>query len=587
MNKPITNRVRNGAWGKDAVHQPTLKTGKVESPAKQIEVVTEGEPVEKQREVIVDETTAGANLTTPDAIGGGTAGKPWENKMTELLSGGRTYEQMAAAGHGTVEGLKKRFPGYEGNTGREADVVTQVKKTETYTEPGKDTSYTPGIVHETDAITPWENRWNRRVQKQNERWGRQEARKDLRNIAKQEARNIRQEGGTWAEGWKGRRDVMTGRAELSDKEQALYNESRGISDQQTRIMDTGRSMDQLNQGASGSDKVYTKKDMDKYDASTMKGTAALEQTKKNLGGDYSRLNVVGSGSESTGSGLDARSAGRAKTNSVNSTGSKNLISAEGRFETPKLSTPDINPAASASLASGKSAGSAETGKTKVLMSPDLNAPTDKNIANQIKAVEMGEAAAKGQGLTNSPKGSISDAGTGAAASGETAPRKTWKDRAQSVVDNAKAKRAERQETKEEMKAGQTVINAPRKTASIDIKESAAPTLRPTNMQKPDYKGVNGTGMSTQEISDLSEALTEQKNAKVVAANKNTATNIQANTGTAPRSSYNRTSAPLVDGTPTLDKKDRQSNSLVSAAQMRYQSNVGMKGKSPLKKGYFK
>jgi hypothetical protein len=109
----------------------------------------------------------------------------------------------------------------------------------------------------------------------------------------------------------------------------------------------------------------------------------------------------------------------------------------------------------------------------------------------------------------------------------------------------------------------------------------APTFAP-----PKSSGGNfaGTGMSKSEVSDLSEALTDRKNAGVREANKFTAGSIQANAGTADRSSYNRTSPGLSDGTPTRKDSDR---SIISAAQMRYESNVGVKKSTPMKKGYFK
>lgn len=316
MNKPITNRVRNGAWGKDAVHQPSLKTGEVESPAKQTEGIvlsetTPGETKTKQVEEKVE--VAGDVLNTPDAVAGGEAGDGYNQAMLGYLGEGQTYEQMAAAGHGTVEGLKARFPGYEGNTGRGPSTEKTITKTETYKTPDTKTSYTPQIEKTTDAITPWENRWNRRVDKQNERWARQEARKDLRNIAKQEARNIRQEGGGFGEGWKARRDVMTGRANLSAKEQELYNTSRGIDSRLQEVIDTRRGRDQLEQGASGNDKVKSVYDFTMADAGTAEGEQTLKKYERNLGGKPELETSKGSGSSASGAnrgGLAGRKAAR-------------------------------------------------------------------------------------------------------------------------------------------------------------------------------------------------------------------------------------------------------------------------------------
>ena len=50
------------------------------------------------------------DVQAPKAISGGTPGSAWDNKMKSLLAGGTSYEELAKKGHGTVEGLKKRFP---------------------------------------------------------------------------------------------------------------------------------------------------------------------------------------------------------------------------------------------------------------------------------------------------------------------------------------------------------------------------------------------------------------------------------------------------------------------------------------------
>ncbi len=61
--------------------------------------------------------TKTTNVKAPKAISGGTAGTPWDNKMKSLLASGVSYEELAkpdpvtGKSHGTVEGLKKRFPG--------------------------------------------------------------------------------------------------------------------------------------------------------------------------------------------------------------------------------------------------------------------------------------------------------------------------------------------------------------------------------------------------------------------------------------------------------------------------------------------
>ena len=45
------------------------------------------------------------------AISGGKAGAGYDETMTNLLESGATYEELAAEGHGTIEGLRARFEG--------------------------------------------------------------------------------------------------------------------------------------------------------------------------------------------------------------------------------------------------------------------------------------------------------------------------------------------------------------------------------------------------------------------------------------------------------------------------------------------
>jgi hypothetical protein len=53
----------------------------------------------------------GASANTSDARPGGKAGEPWRRKMIAELNRGVTYEELAKKGHGTLDGLKKMFPG--------------------------------------------------------------------------------------------------------------------------------------------------------------------------------------------------------------------------------------------------------------------------------------------------------------------------------------------------------------------------------------------------------------------------------------------------------------------------------------------
>lgn len=310
MNKPITNRVRNGAWGKDAVHQPELKTGTV-SPAKE---TGEGN----------DEAAAydasGAQLTSNNGVSfvSDTPG------TEEIIPGKTTIKEstydgplMSAEEWNKLTPEQKRKMNAAVGADKDGIIRTEVKEPDQVIKtPGEKSQYTGYIERTGDAITPWENRWNRKVEKQQDRWKKQEAKKDLRNIAKQEARNIRQEGGTWAEGWKGRRDVMTGRAELSAKEQELYNVSRGIDASQQNVHDTRLAEAQLKGLDSGNDHVggvFDKLGM--QDMGTADGVATSGRYEDKFGGAPTPGNKTTSGSstpEATEStGLSGRKAQRA------------------------------------------------------------------------------------------------------------------------------------------------------------------------------------------------------------------------------------------------------------------------------------
>ena len=497
MNKPITNRVRNGAWGKDAVH-------KKDSPAKQSEVVlsstTPGE--EKTREVQETVKVAGDVLDTPEAVGGGDPNGGWDGAMTGMLSEGRTYDQLAAAGHGTVEGLKQRFPGYEGNTGRGADTEKTVTKTETYTTPDTKTSYSPQIEKTTDAITPWENRWNRRVDKQNERWSRQEARKDLRNIAKQEARNIRQEGGGLGEGWKARRDVMTGRANLSAKEQELYNTSRGIDARQQNVIDTRRGRDQLEQGASGDDKVKSVYDFSMADAGTQAGEQTLKTYERTLGGEAELGTGKGSGSSTSKAnkgGLSGRKAARQSAKQ-----------------------------ASKSKAAQEATASAKTG-----IESDILSASNKSTSKKLPNLSMENT---------------------------------------SFNDVEEAPAFERlQESK--------VSVAPKSRKGKGINPVSSKDLRKVDLTKPADRGMSG-----RQLADLNEAITDNRNYKIAANNRNLGIETTGNqTGNRSESRSYEANARKKGAAEVARKAEAEK---ASRSPM-YMQNVGFKAKSPLKKGYFK
>jgi len=420
--------------------------------------------------------------------------------------------------------------------------------TERTVTPGKTTTetktnfFSPQTRDETTAITPWENRFNMRTSRQSERFARNEAKRDLRRNAKEAARDTRQDGGSFLEGRKARRDIMTGKSFQNDTQENLYNASRGLNADQNRVFSTDAQQSQFEQAATRGEKVLgTRRDMDMYDYGTAKGATTVK-TLQGYDPDYKVK--LGSNEKVTTTGGDAKSAnaGAPTTNKVNGTGASSKASMR-----PSVGL------------------NAEFKGASVPSAPDLVA------AKKARQVAQADATMP-NAVTVTPKETNSK------------PRKTRAPKGEKELSKRQIRRQERKEN--------TAVSTGKlgsdlsKSASIPTPEpKGASKLAPISAPKPSA-GSNfaGTGMSKSELGDLSEALTDRKNAGVREANKFTAGSIQANTGTADRSSYNRTSPGLSDGTPTREDSDR---SVISAAQMRYESNVGVKKSAPMKKGYFK
>ena len=462
-------------------------------------------------------------------------------------SGGR----QTTDAEGYIAGLKKRFPNSTGQQLVDGGYISSAYAdrfpssfTEKKITPGepitetKTNYFNPQTRDETTAITPWENRFNMRTSRQSERFARNEAKRDLRRNAKEAARDTRQDGGSFLEGRTARRDIMTGKSFQNDTQENLYNASRGLNADQNRVFSTDAQQSQFEQAATRGEKVLgTRRDMDMYDYGTATGATTVK-TLQGYDPDYKVK--LGSNEKVTTTGGDAKSAnaGAPTTNKVNGTG------------------------ASSKAAMRPSVGlNAEFKGASVPSAPDLVAAKKARQVAQTDAT-MPDA------VTVTPKETNSK------------PRKTRAPKGEKELSKRQIRRQERKEN--------TVVSTDKlgsKSASIPTPESnGASKLAPISAPKPSA-GSNfaGTGMSKSEVSDLSEALTDRKNANVRGANKSTAASIQANTGTADRASYNRTSADI-DGTPTREDSDR---SIISAAQMRYESNVGIKKSTPMKKGYFK
>lgn len=242
-------------------------------------------PITQKAKSPLKQTSAGDVLMeskskTPDVTVKGTKGTP-EEKRTILYSD-LSPEQRKAARAYNMKKFGTHNPTAEGLADNTVVTKAATPGTPDKVIPGetKTESYAPKIKREGDAITPWENRWNRRVEKANRRWDKQDAKRELRAEAKQDARDVRQAGGSWAEGYKARRDLMTGRGELSDSEKDLYDRSRGLgNDEGTYASEQRRTL------ASGDDKVTVYEDLEIKDAGTSEGERTLGTYGRTIGGD--------------------------------------------------------------------------------------------------------------------------------------------------------------------------------------------------------------------------------------------------------------------------------------------------------------
>lgn len=503
-------------------------TQKAKSPLKQVVDMTKNETSTSVGEDIVSEQDISVD---PGKAAGGTQTTDREGYLASVKKRfpNSTGQQLVDAGY-ISSAYADRFP----SSFTEKKVTPGKTITETKTN-----SYTPQVRDETTAITPWENRFNMRTSRQSERFARNEAKRDLRRNAKEAARDTRQDGGSFLEGRKARRDIMTGKSFQNDMQENLYNASRGLNADQNRVFSTDAQQSQFEQAAVRGEKVLgSRRDMDIYDAGTSKGATTVKNLQA-LDPDYKLK--LGNNEKVTTTGGEASKAnsGAPTTNKVNGTGASSKASMR----------PSVGLNAEFKGASVPSADLVASKKARQVAQADATMP---------------------DAVTVTPKNNS-----------EPKQRKTRAPKGEKELSKRQIRRQERKEN--------TVVSTDKlgsKSASIPTPEpkgasKLAPTFAPSKSSSSNFAG---TGMSKSELSDLSEALTDRKNAGVREANKFTAGSIQANAGTADRSSYNRTSPGLSDGTPTRKDSDR---SIISAAQMRYESNVGVKKSTPMKKGYFK
>jgi hypothetical protein len=301
QSKPITSRLRaNKQIKKDPHAQPMLHVGEV-SPLKQVTLDKTTERAGSAGEMIT-KTTQGDPLTTKKAVAGGKAGSGYDATMKRLLGEGRTYEQLAEAGHGTVSGLQGRFPGYGDNTGRGPDKEEQVSTPGT---PGEieTEKVAPQIQDDFTGISPWHNRQNQRTARQSERDVRRSAGGDLRRLAKFESRNLK-----GADKRKLKKDIRKGNYEGEftgniDAEgyEALTKSKYGVTGEALQSGSSNMQQQQRNQGRKKGeafkavDNTKQFRDMSAGDVGTKKGKATMSNYRAELGDGYE----VNLGSEKT------------------------------------------------------------------------------------------------------------------------------------------------------------------------------------------------------------------------------------------------------------------------------------------------
>ena len=190
--------------------------------------------------------------------------------------------------------------------------------------------------------------------------------------------------------------------------------------------------------------------------------------------------------------------------------------------------------------------------------------SEKASRQEIKGVEK---SARQETRAINKEGRLRDRGQ-VGSDGEVISNKEMRSRGKEFKKLQRAEnKADRQSTRDQKSLGKA-INKLENSSSMQIKDP----------------GVAGDPMKAESMAGIhrekDRIFNERKNTALDQANS-----MASNMGTADRSSYSRTTEPGVeaDGTPTRERN----GSVVSAAQMRMNANVGIKSKSPMKKGYFK
>ena len=297
MRRPITQKAKS----------PLKQTGRVASTG---ESFTDDVSLNKSSTVNnPDEIIPGKTTTVVD---------DYSKEWNKAAAGGLTYAQWKAIPGNQAK--EDAFVASKTRTVKEPDQV--IKGGTTTTEQ----QFTPQTADDYTGITPWENRFNMRTARQSERFSRNEAKRDLRRNAREAARDTRQAGGSFEEGYKARRDIMTGKSFQNDTQKNLYNTSRGLTDDQNTVYKTDMQKTQFDKGITrGEEFTGTPRDMTTYDVGTAKGQTTLNNYKASAPGFEVKL---GANEKVTTSGGDAAKAnsGAPTTNKVNGTGASSKAS---------------------------------------------------------------------------------------------------------------------------------------------------------------------------------------------------------------------------------------------------------------------
>jgi hypothetical protein len=623
--KPITQKAKSSPFKEDGVEAVKTQEGDTRQVKEKREVTVEG------NSPTVDQATGGKQA--------GSAGDYLKGLSNSSKFKGVSGAELANKGYISDAYINQ----WNDMTNYTPPTATKVEEvTTTVKDPDTKSTFTPQIEDKTDRIgTVGDYRNNLMVNRSINRDKNLEKRQQ-RDLAREYARQSDGRNGLFGN-WRERRNFMKGNVSNEDivntfdalnektggmsgtgadklaQYQQNYATMRGLTaDQQTLSKSGGvdRSLAQYEQG--GNKEISQFRNFENKDFGTERGTMTKNNIEKNTGFTVQPGNVTTnetspgsttttSTSNETASPANNGAAGVPTTNKVNGTGSSSKASTQIRMK-PSFETPQIGGA-------------------------------------NVPKVDLSAA---GAGVKSSGVASVPDAGAGGAASGESAPRKNWKDRLQNTVDNARTKRAERQNinaveagakqeykdnkkeqrmrergqvdkdgniiTRKQMrqnrKAGEAAYQADQDFQAAVNQVAANANKYETNLEsvseapdnttfdasyRPENKvakaGMEYEGTKLETVPEApdnvqftgTQILADRKaKAKAQATALEQANSMKANTGTANRSSYNRTSAPLVDGTPT-----RENRPPMSPAQMRFEQNVGIKQRSPMKKGYFK